>query len=125
MDLAAACKRCEAATPGPWEFTDGFYGWDSGVFPVGCEDKLNQSIFANNGHGNGDPTQADAEFIAHARSDLPAALEALEADVKWFVKQWEFYMNCGQRGAAQEVSLLLDDARAAIATPEEREKEKR
>ncbi|KKK97560.1 hypothetical protein LCGC14_2651500, partial [marine sediment metagenome] len=26
---------------------------------------------------------------------------------------------CGQLGAAQEVSLLLDDARAAIATPEE------
>jgi len=45
--------------------------------------------------------------------------EALEADVKWFVKQWEFYMNCGQLGAAQEVSLLLDDARAAIAaTPD-------
>ncbi|KKL83723.1 hypothetical protein LCGC14_1971820, partial [marine sediment metagenome] len=44
--------------------------------------------------------------------------EALKADVKWFVKQWEFYMNCGQLGAAQEVSLLLDDARAAIATPE-------
>ncbi|KKM67899.1 hypothetical protein LCGC14_1466610, partial [marine sediment metagenome] len=28
---------------------------------------------------------------------------------------------CGQLGAAQEVSLLLDDARAAIATPEDKE----
>ena len=46
--------------------------------------------------------------------------EALEADVQWFVKQWELYMNCGQRGAAEEVSVLLDGARAAIAaTPEE------
>ena len=77
-DLAAIRKRYEAASPGPWEFTDGFYGWDSGIFPVGCEDKLNQSIFANNGHGNGDPTQADAEFIAHARTDLPDVVEALE-----------------------------------------------
>ena len=56
----------------------------------------------------------DAALIVRAVNNHAKLLTVLEADVKWFVKQWEFYMNCGQRGAAQEVSLLLDDAREAI-----------
>ena len=78
MDIQAAKKRCEAATEGPWEFANGFYGWDMGIFPVGCKDRLNEAVVANNGHSNGDLNQANGDFIAHARSDLPAALEALE-----------------------------------------------
>jgi hypothetical protein len=113
MDIQAAKKRCEAATEGPWEFTDGFYGWDSGIFPVGCEDKLNQSIIANNGRGNGDPTEADAEFMARARSDLPAALEALEeAQGKLdAVEQW-----LEPSGVAQhhEVTKVRNELRAIL-----------
>ena len=64
------------------------------------------------------PIVVDRDNWEHEANRLRAVnaklLEALEADVKWFVKQWELYMNCGQRGAAQEVSLLLDDAREAI-----------
>ena len=86
MDTAAANRRCEAATPEPWEFVNGFYGWDMGIFPVGCKDKLNEAVVANNGHSNGDLSQADGDFIAHARTDLPAALEALEEAQKQIAK---------------------------------------
>lgn len=80
--IGAIRERAAKATPGPWEYTTGFYGWDMGIFPVGGKDKLNGSIIANNGHANGDPLDEDATFIAHAREDIPALLvhiETLEA----------------------------------------------
>ena len=50
MDIAAANKRCEAASPAPW-------------FPGTV---LHLALVA------------DIEFVCQAREDLPAALEALE-----------------------------------------------
>ena len=62
LDIAAAKKRCEAATPGKWRvdrFVDLFQIFDE--------------------HGSSISNRQDnRDFIAHARSDLPAALEALE-----------------------------------------------
>ncbi len=73
MDIQAARARCEAASEAPWA--------------VGHEPQLN--MVAECGDTNNGlslyvfayhlaPAEADAEFIAHARSDLPVALEALE-----------------------------------------------
>ncbi len=79
MDTLAAKKRCEAATPEPWETHqegDGFNSVrickpisDGECQPVG-EAEILGTIRAQ--------AEANADFIAHARSDLPAALEALE-----------------------------------------------
>ena len=77
--LAEARKLDAEATKGPWEYTHGFYGWDMGIYPVGVDDKLNHAIFANNGHGNGDPSDTNAAFIAAARTLLPQLADALEA----------------------------------------------
>jgi len=73
MDIAAAKKRCEAATGGPWLVTDRNEAGDRYVGPaeeyvaIVVRDALARLM-----------TDANAEFIAHARTDLPAALEALE-----------------------------------------------
>jgi hypothetical protein len=62
FDPQAARKRCEAATPGDWRV-------ETFVSLFEIFDEHGSSIY------NG---KANREFIAHARSDLPAALEALE-----------------------------------------------
>jgi len=63
--LHAARERCEAATEGPWKF------WDISIdTSIGCKvTRLPGAIL---------PTvKDDAKFIAHARTDLPLALDLL------------------------------------------------
>jgi len=71
--------RCEAATPGPWEFEQGWedadhsYGdhytreTDDGVISRTEEERDNIQLDG----------AADGEFIAHARTDLPLTVDAL------------------------------------------------
>ena len=61
--LAAMRERAEAATEGPWEETA------SGIRASAGVEYLVMSI----------RSEADAEFIAHARTDLPALLDVVEA----------------------------------------------
>ena len=91
MDTAAARKRCEAAKPGPWRAT-GFDGLKEGAnyhdFSIIASQIGDEDIFITNIGPFFCPVEvskeqaadewATAEFIAHARTDLPAALEALE-----------------------------------------------
>lgn len=62
IDTEAVRRRVEAATPGPWTAHD-----DGLVWPERMGDPV-----------SGSTELADAEFIAHARSDVPALLAALE-----------------------------------------------
>lgn len=71
MNLSEIKARCEAATPGPWEYTDnGFDGYissENGAFIVGgepCEGRIENN--------------ADTNFIAHTRADLPACVAEIE-----------------------------------------------
>lgn len=98
MDIAAAKKRCEASSPGPWEPCAHVAGTDPD-----CPCKYYGDVWGEDGEtivaflgtcsvcpgdGCGCRTapavhdemqrQANGMFIAHARADLPAALEALE-----------------------------------------------
>lgn len=76
LDTQAAKKRCEAAGPGPWkaERREPYRNEH-----IGGHTYL---IRAPNGNmpvdKHGIWEEAEAEFIAHARTDLPAALEELE-----------------------------------------------
>ena len=67
-DLAAIRERAEKATPGPWEvpdFNDGAAVMDASRSVVTWK--------ASDTHRSG-PAQANAAFIAAARSDIPALL---------------------------------------------------
>ena len=74
LDIAAAKKRCEMATPEPWmrngQTVQGLWRIDGNTERVGFDFMVNPVALI--------PNDADADFIEAARSDLPAALEALE-----------------------------------------------
>lgn len=79
-ELAAIKARAEAATPGPWKRSDeesGDYyapGWSvEAPIEVGSM-SLAVSI----------DDKPDAEFIAHARTDVPALVAAVE-DLRWLL----------------------------------------
>ncbi|KKL16706.1 hypothetical protein LCGC14_2492840 [marine sediment metagenome] len=74
LDLPAIKKRCEAATDGPWLAVPLQELAVAGNFMVTWR------VIASTKQGvmKQIRQEADAEFAAHARSDLPAALEALE-----------------------------------------------
>ena len=66
LDIEAIKARCEAATEGPWE-TDG-----SQVTCYGGEGAITERLGIHE----------DARFIAHARTDLPAVVEASEMSIR-------------------------------------------
>lgn len=73
LDLAAIRARVQEATEGPWT------AWNRGVgFEVHADTEWGErAIF---GHVHDDcATQQDADFVAHARADVPALLSALDA----------------------------------------------
>lgn len=66
-ELATIRERAERATPGPWRVVPD----NIGGFPIfDVQDRLDRSLVH---------TVEDAEFIAHAREDIPRLLDALEA----------------------------------------------
>ena len=68
-------KRAEAASPGPWDFRSGL-GW----FDVHAHPYLHNSGNVLISVHNGTPeNKRDADFIAHAREDVPWLLAQLEA----------------------------------------------
>lgn len=77
--LAEIKARAEAATEGPWEHVR-----DSNEHLADCPPTYESLVTADNGYvavldwGN-TSTSPDAEFIAHARTDVPALVAALEA----------------------------------------------
>ena len=88
LDIEAIRKRAEAATPGPWETSSGVsvYAENGSVINIA------KCALAEEGYGwSGSDYStmgyvlANAEFIAHARTDIPALLShiaALEAE-RW------------------------------------------
>lgn len=84
----AARARCEAATPGPWEKYDQNDGMEMVFGALWCI--ANDAYMNPPDEDSDDPweavdimiatgIEADADFIAAARTDLPAALDALDA----------------------------------------------
>lgn len=94
IDLEAIEARVKAASPGPWITSNpenAFKNWPIGFFSLGRDeeakpsnwavttDRINASRMVSGG------AKEDAEFIAHARQDIPALiarireLEALSA----------------------------------------------
>lgn len=73
-------QRCEAATEGPWYVGEDYYGGVSvrtKPTPATNIDGAN-AILENTGRSIGDIAKEDAEFIAHARQDIPVLLAEIE-----------------------------------------------
>lgn len=69
IEAAQAQQRCDAATPGPWRAASHFHG---AYVTRGLRQEIAVLIRRDNPRAD-----EDAELIAHARTDLPAALAAL------------------------------------------------
>ena len=104
---AAAIARCEAARPGPWVrsyVASGGHGESyyvkvhSGAASVkDGRGRLIHSgclITASSSSEHIERCRADAQFIAHARTDLPAAIRNGQRLREVLCKIWEHAMYC-------------------------------
>lgn len=85
LDTKAARARCDAATPGPWRHV-GIGIVERAELPLLHREIADCSGRMGLNDGDSAPTLRDATFIAHARTDLPAALDevdALRAALAW------------------------------------------
>lgn len=73
-ELQAIQLRCDAATPGPWKsFIEGRdHQSGSNFIMTGEEDSRNEDIELTGA------SEADQDFIAHARQDIPRLLEEIK-----------------------------------------------
>lgn len=103
LDLKAIEERCEKATPGPWINT--FDNPPHPEFGYGISQSATSYPHAviclphpNTGRGTFKPSRETANFIAHARTDIPALLafakEAKDALEFYSHKEnWETYIG--------------------------------
>lgn len=78
LDLDAIQARADAATRGPWKYREKFYTEEAERgCEVGEDNYAVPQMVARTNRGRGDSGRADAEFIAHAREDVPALVAAL------------------------------------------------
>jgi hypothetical protein len=140
LDLDAIKARADAATPGPWAWDNRGDKCDDIQLGVACDAKENPLT----GYFDDDDAiyveqvaeslsrAADADFIAHARTDVPAlcdAVERLTADLSaavaelaaWKRAETERVPQCFNCGAPCYVCLLYktvlaerDEARALV-----------
>jgi hypothetical protein len=111
LDLNAIKARAEAATPGPWAAgTDAYaelHPWELSIsrqYPL-----IEMDTNGQGGH--------DAQFIAHAREDVPALIAEVEmlrtiiADVAE-----KFERNAERQDAANQIGMLVlaSDLRKAV-----------
>lgn len=110
-------KRCEAATLGPWDrgkkirnegdrYSTAFVG--TGLRPD-CAEGYNFQV-----------RDADAEFIAHARTDLPLVVEALKKAVEGLTQYAD--LNNYHQEAPWETDVNVECGKKARATLAEIEK---
>ena len=126
LDRKAARSRCDAATEGPWRMNDYYHCVQTQSNAV----KLASVVrFGNVGERlpldnyfdapRDHPEIANATFIAHAREDLPAALDLLDRcldalEQATFGRYDGTCIECGERGLALhaddcELHALLQD----------------
>ena len=81
-EIEAIRERCEKATPGPWH-PDKYpeYIWGPKAQMVGdfqAEDLLPGAVMRMRGVGAKLPIKENADFIAHARTDIPKLLAEID-----------------------------------------------
>lgn len=71
MDVKAIRERAEKATPGPWTI----HSWGEITSFDVTQRYVAQAIAINAGY---EVAKANADFIAHARTDVPALIDEIE-----------------------------------------------
>lgn len=77
LDIAKIRERADKATEGPWQWDNEKYKSQLGETAPSLVAGGAHGVLSCDGPLNG-PNSNDAAFIAHARTDLPAALDLLE-----------------------------------------------
>ena len=80
-DLEAIKARAAAATEGPWEWDDPTIGqhWSRPVpWATVVDDEVNCGGYCYGGSSSPIKSDADGQFIAHAREDIPVLLAEVE-----------------------------------------------
>lgn len=117
LDLAAIRARCDAATPGPWRVDGNTYDEDCNehLAPYGLEGPNERMIWSSGGGEYSHPDMATAQFIAHARADIPALLayiDELESRVTYTVGETEWAHRIAVAEQKAEEARERDEARA-------------
>lgn len=142
-ELEKIRKRSDAATPGPWVSEDGGYdvclgykprhiriGWWSGDHEEDCNADNRRVCELSDGeynsYKNKEEMQANAEFIAHAREDVPALLDEIErlkkvsrylAERIAFLDEWKLGISlCKVKECA--IQSWLDEANREVSNAE-------
>jgi hypothetical protein len=110
LDRKAARKRCEAAAEGPWQVNrhDNQGGDINWQVQCGGPADLGRMSFFNSSDLEGPRVRQNAELIAHARTDLPAALgliDRCEAMIRQLESAWLFHAH--DPDLADEAQALL------------------
>ena len=121
-DLDAIRARCDAATPGPWRVDGSTYdeGCNEHLAPYGLEGPNERLIWSSGGGEYSHPDMGTAQFIAHARADIPALLayiEELESRTTYTIGETEWAHRIAvaeqrfadESDAHQETRTLLTD----------------
>src|SRR5262245_46458349 len=112
-ELAAIRARSEAATEGPWRAEESTDTWTLHGGPIGAHQIL-KAPKRHTSYAEYWPNDADAEFIAHARTDVPRLLIELDQRTEQLEKAWADI-------AAMAAALVqLEDAQVVIAADNDR-----
>ena len=83
-ELDAMQRRCDAATASPWwAWVEGRDGLSGDTFVGMGGDPQLKDLYLSHGSGEGNVSEADVDFIAHARQDIPALLAEVRRLRSW------------------------------------------
>lgn len=106
--LAAIRERAEDATRGPWEEMATLPPSGEVYYSVDAVTGREVARLPHNPQGS-----EDTRFIAHARTDVPALVEALES-VLVYIEEWELIRDKCPTDYAQGKFMGHDDVRSII-----------
>ena len=120
-DLDAIRARCDAATRGPWSVSTLTY--PNGTTVVESIIGVSEPQWSDYGEGEGEwytdrltlvetdagvygPTMPDAQFIAHARTDIPALLAYIDELGRAVENERLTFESCNRARAAAEAECI-------------------
>lgn len=109
--------RCDSATPGPWEEEKYYHGepYEQYIKSAAVIANKGESAYTITRNDWSNPVEADLDFIAHAREDIPYLLREIDRLRQWINDlQSGMYVNCvycgHQYGPSETTPVSMADA---------------